>query len=83
MTEEGLIMSETKNFETELKKLENIVGKLEGNELPLDESIALFEEGARLVKSAQKRLSRGEAKVQKIVKELEGGPELETFEIEG
>ena len=74
--------SEAKTFEAELKKLEEIVAKLEGNQLPLDESIALFEEGARLVKSAQKKLSRGEVKVQKIVKELEGGPVLEDFEIE-
>jgi len=74
--------SEAKTFEAELKKLEEIVEKLEGNELPLDDSISLFEEGARLVKSAQKKLSRGEAKVQKIVKELEGGPVLEDFEIE-
>jgi len=74
--------SEAKTFEGELTKLEGIVGKLEGNELSLDESISLFEEGARLVKSAQKKLSRGEVKVQKIVKELEGGPELEAFNIE-
>ena len=69
------------SFEQELGKLEMIVKQLEEEELPLEESLKLFEEGARLVKSAQKKLANGQTKVQKIVKELEKSPVLEDFEI--
>jgi exodeoxyribonuclease VII small subunit len=72
-------MSKQKSFEEEMTRLEEIVKKLEENELPLEESISLFEEGAGLVKSAQEKLSRSDAKVQKILKALEQGPLLEDF----
>ncbi len=52
-----------KNFEQSIKLLEEIVSKLEGSEISLEESIALFEEGVKLTKSCQKMLDEAEKKV--------------------
>jgi len=65
-----------------LKRLEEIVKQLEEEELPLEKSLSLFEEGAELVRSARRKLSMTEARVRKIVKALEESPELEDFRIE-
>lgn len=75
-------MSTKRSLEDELNRIEEIVKKLEQEELPLEESLKLFEEGTSLVRSAQKKLARSEAKVQKIIEKLEGSPETEDFEIE-
>ena len=66
---------ETANFEKELTRLEEIVGKLEAGSLGLDESIALYEEGARCLKACQGRLAQAEAKIKMLV---EGTEEPET-----
>ncbi len=52
-----------KNFEQSIKLLEEIVSKLEGSEISLEESIALFEEGVKLTKSCHKMLDDAEKKV--------------------
>lgn len=52
-----------KNFEQSIKLLEEIVSKLEGSEISLEESIALFEEGVKLTKSCQKMLDDAKKKV--------------------
>ena len=52
-----------KNFEQSIKLLEEIVSKLEGSEISLEESIALFEEGVKLTKSCQKMLDDAGKKV--------------------
>ena len=75
-------MTKPESLEEQLKRLEEIVGKLEVSELTLEEAILLFEEGAALVKSAQKKLAQSEIKVQKIVKDLEDAPELVDFDVE-
>lgn len=55
-------------FEDALSKLEEIVQKLEGGNLPLDESLAGFEEGMKLVRFCEQKLSEAEGKVEIIVK---------------
>ena len=47
-----------KDFETSLKKLEQIVSDLENGDLPLEESIKTFEEGVKLTKHCQNLLSK-------------------------
>jgi len=74
-----LLMKETKNFETALKKLEAITKKLEGEDVSLDESLQLFEEGIRLVKFLQQKLSEAERKVEILVKGTEEQFHLEEF----
>lgn len=59
-----------KKFETALKELEKIVGQLESQELPLEESLSLFEKGIKLSKVCSKKLSEAEKKVDALLKEL-------------
>ena len=58
-----------KDFETSLKKLEQIVSDLENGDLPLEESIKTFEEGVKLTKHCQNLLSKAELKIQKTCRE--------------
>ena len=57
-------------YEEAVKRLEEIVKKLESGAAPLDESIALFSEGAKLVKTCTAILDEAEQKV-KILTESE------------
>ena len=61
-----------KDFETSLKKLEQIVSDLENGELPLEQSIKTFEEGVKLTKHCQNLLSKAELKIQKLVESKDG-----------
>ena len=58
---------DTVNFETSLKKLEKIIGKLEDGDISLEDSVKSFEEGIGLVKECQKQLSQAELKVKKLL----------------
>ena len=58
---------DTVNFESSLKKLEQIVAKLEDGEISLEDSVKSFEEGIGLVKECQKQLSSAELKVKKLL----------------
>ncbi len=69
------------SFEDSMKRLEEVVGKLEGEEVSLEESLKLFEQGVKLMRFCHLRLSEVEEKVQILVtdeKEEEGG-RLEEF----
>ncbi len=57
-------------FEEDLKKLEDLVGKLESGELPLEKSLSLFEEGVSLYKSCKKRMGAIEIKISKLTDSL-------------
>ena len=56
-------------FEDSLKRLEQIVDQLENKEAPLDQSLALFEEGIGLAKACQQRLEQAKKKVEVLIKE--------------
>ncbi|MGP1360844.1 MAG: exodeoxyribonuclease VII small subunit [Candidatus Fimenecus sp.] len=56
------------NFETSLKRLEEISKLLENNSLSLDESIKLFSEGTELVKLCKDYLNKAELKITELVK---------------
>jgi|TARA_A100001388_G_C28748664_1_gene490949 exodeoxyribonuclease VII small subunit len=71
-----------KDFETSLKKLEQIVSDLENGDLPLEQSIKTFEEGVKLTKHCQNLLSKAELKIQKLVESKDGSIDLEAFEDE-
>ncbi len=60
----------SKNFENKLEKLELLVGKLEGGELSLDESIEKFEEGIKLYKSCKEILDSAEKKISVLTDSL-------------
>ena len=59
-------------FEESLKKLETIVDKLEKGDLPLEESLRLFEEGVDLSAVCKKELDEAEGKVQMLLKQRDG-----------
>ena len=56
-------MSKEIKLEEQMKKLQEIVEKLERNDVELDESIALYEEGLKLSKSLKDQLSVFESKI--------------------
>ncbi len=75
-------MAELK-FEEALARLEEIVGQLEKGDLPLEESLRLFEEGVGLSKTCIKKLDEAEKKIEILIKNREGGLEKRPFMIEG
>jgi exodeoxyribonuclease VII small subunit len=66
-------------FEDSLKKLEEIVAQLELGDVPLEESIRLFEEGTRLSAECRKQLEEAEGKVEMLVKQRDGSMKREPF----
>lgn len=61
-------MSEV-NFEAALTKLEEIVGKLEKDQLSLDESLGMLEEGISLYRLCNNQLTEAEKKINAIIEE--------------
>lgn len=55
------------DFEKRLTRLEEIVEKMEGGDLPLEESLKLFEEGVKLTKDCHKQLNEAEVKVKQLM----------------
>jgi exodeoxyribonuclease VII small subunit len=66
-------------FEESLKKLEGIVAQLERGDLPLEDSVKIFEEGMRLSAECKKQLEDAEGKVEVLVKQRNGSMEREPF----
>jgi exodeoxyribonuclease VII small subunit len=64
----------TMSFEEALRALEEIVRKLESGEVPLDETITLYERGEDLRKHCQARLDAAQARIEKIVTGADGKP---------
>lgn len=60
------------SFEDALSRLEGIVSRLESGQAPLEESIALYEEGARLKAHCEERLKAAQLRVEKIVVGADG-----------
>lgn len=70
------------SFEESLKKLETIVDKLEKGDLPLEESLKLFEQGVDLSAVCKKELDEAEGKVQMLIKQRDGSLKTEPFPTE-
>lgn len=68
------------DFEKSFQQLEKIVQRLESEELPLDESLQLFEEGIRLSRFCHQRLEEVEKKIELILADAKGQPVTEPFE---
>lgn len=67
------------SFESNLKRLEQIVAQLEGDRLELNASLALFEEGVELLRKASDELNETEVKVKELVEKADGALELRDF----
>ena len=70
----------TNEFEKAFQQLETIVKRLEAEELPLDESLQLFEEGIRLSRFCHQRLEEVEKKIELILADAKGQPVTEPFD---
>jgi exodeoxyribonuclease VII small subunit len=68
------------SFEQALAELERIVGQLESGQAPLEQSIELYERGARLKAHCEKRLEAARLRVEKIVVGAGGAPGTEPAE---
>ncbi|MBE6933102.1 MAG: exodeoxyribonuclease VII small subunit [Ruminococcaceae bacterium] len=67
-------MEQSKSFEASMQRLEEIVRTMERGELPLDQSLKLFEEGTALVRSCGTMLDDAELKIVKLMKGPDGEP---------
>jgi exodeoxyribonuclease VII small subunit len=67
-------------FEEALKKLEAIVEAMESEELPLETLLAKYEEGTRLARVCQEKLSDAELKVQQLEKNASGEMKLKPLQ---
>ncbi|MBO5578444.1 MAG: exodeoxyribonuclease VII small subunit [Bacilli bacterium] len=56
------------NFEEELNRLKQIVNEIQQKDISIDQSLALYEEGQKIISLLSKELENAESKVEKIVK---------------
>lgn len=70
----------SKSFEESLKRLEEIVRQMEQGNVPLEESLKLFEEGTALAGSCNAQLDAAEQKVVRLMKGPDGNPVEMRFE---
>ncbi len=69
------------DFEKAFQQLEEIVKRLESEELPLDESLRLFEQGIGLSRFCHQQLEDVEKKIELILADAKGQPKTEPFEL--
>ncbi len=75
-------MEQSKTFEASMHRLEEIVRVMEKGELPLEQSLKLFEEGTGLVRSCNSLLDEAELKIVTLMKGPEGAPVEQALEDE-
>ena len=68
-------------FEDALKRLEDVVEAMESGDLPLETLLAKYEEGARLVKLCQEKLTEAELKIQQLEKTAAGEMKLKPVDL--
>lgn len=65
------------SFEDALKRLEEIVQRMESGDLALEDSLGLFEEGVRLTRVCSQRLDEAEKKIELLTRDEKGGVKAE------
>jgi len=75
-------MPDVPDFEAALKRLEEIVKKLEGGDQPLDNALELFEEGIKLSRFCHSKLEQAERRVEILLKNDSGQLQAVPFEKE-
>ena len=79
MTDQEEVPVTAVKFENAMARLETIVSELEKGDLPLDESLKIFEEGIRLSKTCLKMLDDAERKVEILIQDKEGKKRLRAY----
>lgn len=69
----------TEKFETSLKRLEEVVNKLEGGDLTLEDSLKAFEEGVKHAGFCTRKLDEAEKRVELLLKQKDGSFIREEF----
>ena len=69
-------------IEQELKQLEEVAKQLESSELPLEEAIALFEQGMKLAGTIRTSLSEAKLRIEQVIENTQGDFKLEPLDIE-
>ena len=67
------------SFESNMQRLEQIVRAMERGDVPLEESLKLFQEGTELVKNCNQLLENAQLQVKKIMTAPDGSPVEEDF----
>ena len=80
MSEPRKTEEQSKTFEASLEALERIVKQLESGDLPLEKSLELFEQGIRLSRECQERLSQAERKIEVLLRDNQGRPVTAPFD---
>ena len=70
-------------FEESMGRLEQIVRSLEQGNVPLEESLKLFQEGTQLVRSCSQLLDKAQLQIQKVLTAPDGIPVMEDVDDEG
>lgn len=68
------------SFAEQVERLEEIVRRLEGEELDLDAALALFEEGIERLRQARERLAAAEAQVKQVIADQAGNLQVEDLD---
>ena len=68
--------AEEGSFDGSLKRLEKIVEQMEQGDIPLEESLKLYEEGIALSKACAEKLQQAELTIKRLGKDLEGNLKL-------
>ena len=74
---------ENMSFEESMQRLEQIIRAMERGEVPLEESLKLFQEGTHLVASCEKMLDNAQLQVKMVLTAPDGSPVLEDFADDG
>jgi exodeoxyribonuclease VII small subunit len=69
-----------KTFESSLEELERIVRQLEQGELTLEKSLELFEQGVKLSRDCQERLSQAERRIEILMRDNQGRATVRPFD---
>jgi len=72
--------AQSRSFEASLEALERIVQQLEDGDLPLEKSLELFEQGIKLSRECQERLSQAERRIEILLRDNQGRPIVGPFE---
>lgn len=70
------------DFERKLTDLEAVVERLEQGDLPLEESVRLFEEGMKLSESCRQELEAAEGRIQVLMRQADGKLQAREFAVE-
>ena len=73
-------MAEPQDFAKQLERLEEIVRRLEAQDLDLDEALKLFEEGVERLREARECLTAAEAKVKHVLADRAGTLRVEDLD---